>query len=174
MQHSNSYSPQSQVQSHYQRMQITTADPFELMLILYRGAVQRLQSAAKHMKEGRIEQRVADLNKAQDMILELKVTLDFEKGGDIAKQLDRLYSYMLSRLVEANARQEVEGLLEVVRLLKTLISGWEGARENLKNGQGGEVSPGQGAEPEQSGSPPSSRQRQEDGEAAPQRLEMSA
>lgn len=150
-------------------MQITTADPFELMLILYRGAVQRIQSAAGHMKEGRIQERVADLNKAQDMILELKVTLNFEKGGDIARQLDRLYGYMLRRLVEANARQDVEGLQEVARLLKTLISGWEGARENLSKGQGLEA--GQAATQGQGGSPP---QRQESGQAARQRLEMSA
>lgn len=142
MQHAtNPHAAPNQAQNHYQRMQITTADPFELVLILYREAIQRLHSAAQHLRQGRIQDRVADVSRAQDMIAELKATLDFEQGGDIAKQLERLYGYMLQRLSQANAQQDVEALDEVANLLTTLQSAWEGARENLKNSGSGPDSP---------------------------------
>ncbi len=123
---------QQQAQNHYQQMEIKTADPFELILIIYRGALKNLTEALEHMEAGRIEQRVGAINKSVELIAELKSSLDFEQGKHIARSLDQLYTYMLKRLTEANLRQDPEPLREVIKLMRTLESAWAEARANLQ------------------------------------------
>jgi len=109
-------------------MEVKTADPFGLVLLLYKGAVQHLNLAKKHMASHDIEQRVKSLNKATAMIGELQAALDFDRGGEIAASLNRLYSYMLNRLAVANSQQDTGPIDEVLRLLSTLQSAWEQAK----------------------------------------------
>ena len=116
---------QQQASSHYQEMEITTADPFELVLILYRGAIQKLKSSLDCFGADCIEQRINKINKAGAMIGELQSTLDFERGQQIALSLGRLYAYMLQRLLEANLQQDPSAVEEVIKLLQTLASAWQ-------------------------------------------------
>jgi len=119
--------------TQYRQMEVKTADQFELLLILYKGAIGKLQSAKKHLQSGDIEARVAALNKATAMIGELQAALDFERGGQIAQSLDRLYTYMTTRLAKANLLQSEEQIDEVIKLLATLQSAWEEAQTLLAN-----------------------------------------
>ncbi|MFB3901891.1 MAG: flagellar export chaperone FliS [Acidobacteriota bacterium] len=116
----------------YQEMEVHTADPFDLILILYKGAIRELGQASAYFASGDIEKRVARINKAIAMISELQTSLNFEKGGEIAASLDRLYTYMLRRISQANAQQDPQPVEEVVRLLSTLLSGWEEARQTYR------------------------------------------
>ena len=113
--------------SYYKQMEVQTADPFELVLILYKGAIDRLGQAKHFLQSGDIENRVLCLNKAAAMIAELQTALDFKNGGEIAVSLGRLYSYMQTRIAEANARKQVEPIDEVCHLLNVLLSAWEEA-----------------------------------------------
>lgn len=125
------YSPQpnqQQARSRYLETDINTADPFELVLILYRGAIQNLSCSLDFFASRLIEKRVNAINRAGAMIGELQSTLDFEKGGQIASSLDRLYAYMLQRLLDANLQQDPLAVQEVIKLLKTLVSAWEEAQ----------------------------------------------
>ena len=65
------------------------------------------------------------MDKAISMIGELQTALDFEKGGEIAVSLDRLYDYLLRRLTEANANRDPAPLEEIIRLLGMLESAWQ-------------------------------------------------
>ncbi len=114
--------------SRYQAMQVNGADRLELILLLYNGAIKELRQARDFLDKGDIEKRVRCINKAGALIGELKTALDFERGGEIAKSLDRLYAYMLRRLTEANLRKDGDTLEEIARLLETLLSAWEEAR----------------------------------------------
>ena len=111
--------------NHYQEMQIKTADSLELILILYGQASHNLRLAQAHLASGDIQQRFAAMDKAISMIGELQTALDFEKGGEIAVSLDRLYDYLLRRLTEANANRDPAPLEEVIRLLGMLESAWQ-------------------------------------------------
>ena len=62
------------------------------------------------------------------MIGELQAALDFNKGGEIAVSLNKLYSYMMNRLSIANSKQDSSPVNEVLALLSTLQSAWEQAR----------------------------------------------
>lgn len=114
---------------HYQRVEITTADPFELVLILYKGAIHQLNRARIHFCSDEIEQRVICINKAISMIAELHAALDYRKGGEIAANLGRLYAFMLRRLTEANLEKDRNAIDEVLKLLQILKSTWEEARQ---------------------------------------------
>ncbi|HRE82394.1 MAG TPA: flagellar export chaperone FliS, partial [Opitutaceae bacterium] len=64
------------------------------------------------------------LVKAQNIITELRATLNLEDGGEYAANLDRLYDYYLRRLFEANIRKQVEPVIEVEHLLRQIRDGW--------------------------------------------------
>jgi len=119
---------------HYQDIEIRTADQFQLVLLLYKGAIKHLNLAKRYQSEADIEQRVRSINKATALIGELQAALDFKNGGEIAASLNRLYSYMLKRLFNANAKQDPAQLDEVIQLLSVLRSAWEEARGEFMSG----------------------------------------
>ena len=59
------------------------------------------------------------------IISELQSTLDMERGGDIADQLDRLYTWMTSQLVDATIKQSADPIKDVRRMLEILRDAWQ-------------------------------------------------
>jgi flagellar secretion chaperone FliS len=114
--------------SRYQVMEVNGADRIELILLLYKSAIKELRQAKGFLEQRDIENRVRCINKANSLIGELKTALDFDRGGEIATSLDRLYAYMIRRTTEANLRRDGDALEEVAKLLEILLSAWEEAR----------------------------------------------
>lgn len=113
----------------YQAQSILTASPGQLVLMLYDGSLRFLNLAreAFSQKEDcprRIENINTALVRAQNIIIELRATLNLSEGGDYAANLDRLYEYYLRRLIEANIRKQVEPVIEVYQLIQQLRDGW--------------------------------------------------
>jgi flagellar protein FliS len=102
------------------------ANPHQLIIMLYEGAISACQNAINFMKLEDIEHKGLMLSKAI-MIIEsgLRLSLDKKAGGEIAENLDALYIYMRQQLFTANLRNESALVLEVVRLLTELKSAWE-------------------------------------------------
>jgi flagellar biosynthetic protein FliS len=90
--------------------------------------MQAVREARLHLAEGRIADRSREITKACQIVIELAVSLDHERGGEISRRLALLYDYMHRRLLEANMRQSDEPLADVLGLLSTLAEGWEGVR----------------------------------------------
>ena len=109
----------------YRQTQTQTAAPGELVLMLYRGALRFLSSANEAIGKNDVLTAHTSLLKAQAVITELRDTLDFERGGDFARNLESIYVYMHRRLVEANVRKDVRPVHEVFDLLRELLSAWE-------------------------------------------------
>ena len=112
----------------YQAQSVLTASPGQLILMLYDGALRFLGHAKDAMESTdesprRMERINTNLLKAQDIIAELKASLNFE-AGDHAQNLDRLYDYYLRRLFEANMKKSVAPVIEVESLLRQLRDGW--------------------------------------------------
>ncbi|MFZ0429648.1 MAG: flagellar export chaperone FliS [Acidobacteriota bacterium] len=120
--------------NHYQSMEVKTADPLELVILLYKGAIKESHLAAKYLQEKQTGPRVTSINRAIALIGELQACLDFKKGGEIARSLDRLYTYMIRRLTTANIKQDADAANEVARLMEDLLSGWEGAQAKQPEG----------------------------------------
>jgi flagellar secretion chaperone FliS len=108
----------------YMRTQTETSSPTKLVVMLYDGAVRFLSLARDKMASGDLEARHTYLVKAQRILGELLSALDFEKGGEVAKNLQRIYTYMLQQLVDANLNDRVEPIDEVIRLLRDLRESW--------------------------------------------------
>ena len=108
----------------YQEIEIKTATPVELVVLLYDAAIASLRKAHEHLAAHNIEKRTRYLNRASSILTELQASLDFEKGSDISPSLDRLYQYMKARLFQANLHRDAAPLKEVVKLLSDLRAAW--------------------------------------------------
>ncbi len=113
----------------YQTQSVLTASPGQLVLMLYDGALKFIGLA----KEGfnlpdsnprRFELINVNLQKAQNIIVELQGNLNREAGGELATTLDRLYDYYARRLFEANMQKRIEPIVEVERFIKELRDAW--------------------------------------------------
>jgi flagellar secretion chaperone FliS len=116
--------PDETLASRYRDVAVKTANPIQLIVMLYDGAIQSLQQAQEFLKRRDIAGRARAINRATAIISELQASLNFKEGGDIAFSLNRLYSYMRQQVFNANVEQRPEPLAEVVRLLENLRSAW--------------------------------------------------
>ena len=130
--------PPQQFARLYQTQSILTTNPGNLVLMLYDGVVRFLDLAVEAGKEpdetARIQKMHTNIVRAQNILIELRANLDFEAGGDYARELDRLYDYYLRRLLHANLHKITAPLSEVIGLIGQLRSGW--AEMLLKQGAG--------------------------------------
>lgn len=113
----------------YLEGRILSADPLELLRLLYQGCSDATREARRRLAAGDIAGRSQAISKAYDILAELIQSLDRTRGGEIAERLAALYDYMQRQLLDANMRQADEPLAEVVSLLATLGEAWEGVRE---------------------------------------------
>jgi flagellar secretion chaperone FliS len=109
----------------YVENEILQADPIRLVQMLYRGALLAIGKARVHVREQDIAARSKQLTKASEIINELTLSIDSEKGGEIARNLVELYDYMQRRLQDANFRQVEEPLIELESLLGTILEAWD-------------------------------------------------
>jgi flagellar protein FliS len=116
----------------YRETQTQTADPGELVVMLYKGAARFLASAIAAIEAQDLQTASNKLLLAQAIITELVETLDLQQGGDLAQNLGRIYEYMNFRLVDANLRKDAEPAREVERLLRELLPAWEEAARQIK------------------------------------------
>jgi len=108
----------------YKEVAINTANPLQLVVMLYDAAIHSLQEASNHIRMKNIEGRSQSLNQCISIISELQTCLNLKEGGEIAISLDRLYNYMKRRIFRANVDQSIQPLEEIEGLLENLRSAW--------------------------------------------------
>jgi flagellar protein FliS len=110
------------------------ASPHRLIQMLMDGVLDKIANAKGHMSRGDIKQKGNFISWAISIIGGLRASLDFEKGGEIAANLEALYDYMERTLVVANAENSIQKLDEVTTLLTTIRDAWVeiGGTENAK------------------------------------------
>ncbi len=113
------------VQNQYLEAEILSADPVKLVSLAYRGALDAVAAARRHLANREIRERSTRLMQTYGILFELSRALDYTAGGEISRNLGKLYFYMQNRLLEANSQQSDEPLAEVERLLTTLNDGWK-------------------------------------------------
>jgi flagellar protein FliS len=117
--------------SAYRETRIRTAGQGKLIVMLYDEAVKQLDRGLELMglnqkkkDPGRIEQINKAVLKAQEIITELMVSLDFEQGKDIARNLFSLYTWFNQELLEANMQQDIRRITIVRNMLNELRGAW--------------------------------------------------
>jgi flagellar secretion chaperone FliS len=114
----------SSLAHRYREVAIKTANPLQLVVILYDAAICALQEARLQIEHRDIAGRSRSINKCSAIISELQSCLNTREGGEIARSLNRLYDYMKWRVFKANLEQSAAPLLEVEALLDNLRSAW--------------------------------------------------
>ena len=100
--------------------------PYEVISLLFDGALERIDQAQASLSSGESVETDVLITKAAGIVNGLRSSLDLEKGGEIAQNLDDLYEYMDGRLQDAHKDTSGEILQETGKLLGELRDGWEG------------------------------------------------
>ena len=130
------YGPSNQQNAaNYQKIKIETASPEALILMLYDGALRFMAQAEAAFEENNIEKINNFLLRVQAIFTELQCSLDREKGGDIAANLERLYIFFNNQLVEANMKKDVNYLLAIKPMVQNLRDSWEVAMQKHQSTQ---------------------------------------
>jgi flagellar protein FliS len=108
----------------YRNTQVKSSTPLELVVLLYDGALRSMTAAHEAMVKKDIRARQAAINRAQAIVAELQNTLDLERGGAVAAELDRLYTWVLSRLTAAIVEQDPKPIEQARRVFETLSDAW--------------------------------------------------
>jgi flagellar secretion chaperone FliS len=112
----------------YLEERVLSADPIELVRLLYQATIAAVRKARGHLAAGEIAERSRAISHAYRLLTELSTSLDHQRGGDVSRRLAQMYSYIMRRLIEANVQQKDEPLAEILGLLTTLAEGWEGVQ----------------------------------------------
>ena len=125
----------------YRETQIKTATQGKLILMLYDAAIKNINLSLESInKKPRKHEQISNLIiKVQDIVTELMVSLDFERGGEIAKNLFSVYMYMNRQLLEANIQKQAQPLDNVKKLLLELRNAWGEVfdKKSLESSSGG-------------------------------------
>jgi flagellar secretion chaperone FliS len=103
---------------------VAAADPHKLIVMLMDGALERISTARGCVTRGDMAEKARLLNRCVSIIGELRSSLDFQGGGQLAANLGELYDYMCRRLLKAIAENRVEILDEVSKLLHEVRGAW--------------------------------------------------
>ncbi|MBW2185937.1 MAG: flagellar export chaperone FliS [Deltaproteobacteria bacterium] len=122
----------------YQQNQILSASPEQILVMLYDGAIRFTRQAMIGIEGGRPSMKVEGISRAMAIITEFANTLDHEIGGEIAANLDGLYSFMIRELTQATLNDDMEKLKVVEGLLVDLRQTWIEAIEVARNEKSGE------------------------------------
>ena len=115
--------------AEYTTNKILTASPAEVTLMLYEGAIKFCNIAIVSIEHGEIEKAHLNIKKTQRIIEEFRNTLDHKYP--VAEDFDRIYVYLLQRLLQANIKKDTAILEEVNTHLRSVRDTWkEGMRQN--------------------------------------------
>jgi flagellar secretion chaperone FliS len=110
---------------NYRRARVDTTDPKRLVILCYDETISQIKMARQRCLEKDYGGKSEALLKAQDIVCELQCALDFGQGGNIARNLDSLYTYVKTRMIQADIGKDLAAMDEVVGILSELKSAWE-------------------------------------------------
>lgn len=108
----------------YLKTHVQSRTPIELVVMLYDGALRFMGEARDAMRQGDLVSKRTAMSKSMAIISELHCTLNMKDGGEFAKTMGDLYSYINRRLVDANMKGEAEPIDEAIRLMSPLRDAW--------------------------------------------------
>lgn len=109
----------------YEKISVETAGRMDLVLLCYEKAIQHLDKSRALCEEKKYNEKLVTFDKALGIINELSAALDMEKGGEIAKNLDAIYNYLMRRLLQGDVKRDLTAYDEAIRILSGLREAWE-------------------------------------------------
>lgn len=109
----------------YRKTEVFTSDPRKLIIMCYEGAIGSLKLAKESYEARDYETKARALQKTYDILNELMMSLNFEKGGVIAVNLDALYKFMIKQLMMGDLNRDLKAFDQVIGMLEELASAWK-------------------------------------------------
>ena len=104
---------------------VATANNVQLIQMLFDGLLESMVAARGHIQHNSIQDKSKAIARASRIVLGLQGALDFDKGGELATNLNELYNYITRRLLHVNARNDLAALDEIHGLMTEIRSAWE-------------------------------------------------
>ncbi|MBE1424378.1 flagellar protein FliS [Desulfomicrobium macestii] len=114
----------------YMQTQVTTTTPGHLVVLLYDGAITFLEQAKGEIEAKNFAKKGILISQALDIIAELDGSLNADKGGEIARNLHKLYMYCSTRLLQANLKMDIDMVDEVIGILSSFRSAFSEISKN--------------------------------------------
>ena len=105
---------------------VSSANGVQLIQMLFDGLLESLAATKGHIQNGAIVEKGKSIARASRIVIGLQGALDFERGGDLANNLNELYGYVTRRLLHVNARNDLDALEEIFGLMNEIRTAWEG------------------------------------------------
>jgi len=109
----------------YRKVNVTTSNSVQLIVMCYEGAIDSLKIAKQKYLENDFEGKCDAVKKFTDIVAELQCALDFEKGAEVAKNLDAVYNFISHKILEADMQRDLEAFDSVINLLRDLLPAWQ-------------------------------------------------
>ena len=118
----------------YRQMSITTSSPSELVVMLYDGAIRFLNQAVDAIEARDIRTKARASDRALAIIQHLNLSLDMDRGQEISIELERLYSFVIGKIVDGSRQLSAKDLEEAIKVLDILRSAWSELAQKEKAG----------------------------------------
>lgn len=109
----------------YATTQVQTASPVQVIVLLYDGTIQAMKLAQEGMRNNHREDKARFLGRALRVVSELSATLNIEQGGAVAKDLRRIYEFVIHELTQANLLNQPDRLDAPIRCLGVIREAWQ-------------------------------------------------
>jgi flagellar protein FliS len=117
--------------ARYQQNDVLSMSPARRVVFLYGQALASLRQAARYLEKGDIEQRSRCMMRASEIVAELLCSLDFEAGGEIASNLARLYTWMMSEIFDIDRLRDPKRLQQLTGIVAELHTAWDQAASQV-------------------------------------------
>jgi len=114
----------------YGRLNIETAGRVDLIVMCYEKCIEMLRHAKAYLEGKEYEKKAVKMQKAIEVIHLLQSSLNFEQGGQIARNLDSIYNYAVRRLLDGDVKKDAGTYDEVIGIFSELKEGWEGVAKD--------------------------------------------
>ncbi len=114
----------------YQNTSLKTADTLQLVILCYERAIKDLETARQLHEKDSLENGYKNIRHAQDIITELLLGLDYERGGEISVNLSKIYNFMLRELMGINTSKDTAIYGHIIKMLAELKDAWEQVRKS--------------------------------------------
>lgn len=118
--------------NQYRTNSVNTS-PLQLVVMCYDGMIRFMRKAHSAIEENNIQERVKYINKVLAIVDELQNSLDFSQGGDIARNLDRIYDYFNNELMKVGMNNDLKVLTHLIKLTTELRGAWAQVSEENPN-----------------------------------------
>jgi len=116
----------------YRKASVETADRGQLIIMIYDHCIKWCGIAKEALEAGELARKAEASHKVEAGLSELMTSLDMEKGGDIAKNLWRLYDFYSHHIHEGNSKNIAENFTHVSEMMGQLREAWQSALAQVR------------------------------------------